>query len=83
MSSCSNNYVPEYVPPDLPWYERDGLMTWYDQAKCEDFLRNSKHHFQNTKIVNFNITRSEAKGEKVPDDIFKKYQTVQGNRVSK
>ena len=33
-----NSYVPKFIPKDLPWYERDGLMTWYDQMKCEDFL---------------------------------------------
>ena len=33
-----NNYVPEYVPENLPWYERDGLLTWYDQEKCKEFL---------------------------------------------
>ena len=26
----ANGYVPEYVPEDLPWYERDGLMTYID-----------------------------------------------------
>ena len=33
-----NNYVPEYVPENLLWYERDGPLTWYDQAKCKEFL---------------------------------------------
>ena len=35
MSNCANNYVPEYVPQDLPWHERDRLMTWYNQAKYQ------------------------------------------------
>ena len=26
--SAQNNYVPEYVPDNLPWYERDGLLTY-------------------------------------------------------
>ena len=50
-----NSCVPEYVPSDLPWYKRDGLMTWYDQRKCEDLLRDLKGHFNNMKIVNFDI----------------------------
>ena len=33
-----NSYVPKFRPKDLPWYERDGLMTWYDQMKCEDIF---------------------------------------------
>ena len=45
-SNCTNNYVPEYVPEDLPWYEKDGLITWYDQIKCQEFSRNSNKHFK-------------------------------------
>ena len=44
-----NSYVPKSVPKDLPWYERDGLMTWYNQTKCEDFLRDTNKHFQEAK----------------------------------
>ena len=25
-----NKYIPEYVPSDLKWYERDGLLTYID-----------------------------------------------------
>ena len=82
MAKCSNNYVPEYVPPGLPWYERDGFMTRYNQAKCQEFLRNSKEHFNSTKIINFDIIHSLARREKIPDDVLKKYQTVQDGRVS-
>ena len=71
-----------YVLPDLPWYERDGLMTWYNQAKSQEFLRNSKEHFNKTKIINFDIIHRLARGEKIPDDVLKKYQTIQDSRVS-
>ena len=83
MSNCTNNYVPEYVPKDLPWYERDGLMTWYNQAKCQDFLKNPDKHFKTTKVVNFDIIRREAAGKKVPEELLKKYQTIENERVSK
>ena len=56
MAKYSNNFVPEYMLPDLPWYECDGLSTWYNQAKCQEFLRNSKEHFNSTKTINFDIT---------------------------
>ena len=78
---AKNNYIPEYVSPNLSWYERDGLITWYNQRKCEEFLKNPKEHFDNTKIVNFGIIRREAKGEKVPEDLLKKYQTVTDERT--
>ena len=71
-----------YVLPDLPWYERDGLMTWYNQAKSQEFLRNSKEHFNKTKIINFDIIHRLARGEKIPDDVLKKYETVQDSRIS-
>ena len=36
--NTANTYVPTFVPQDVKWYERDGLMNWYDQRKCRDFL---------------------------------------------
>ena len=29
----SNKFIPKYVPKDLPWYERHGLLTYIDQEK--------------------------------------------------
>ena len=68
---ASNNYVAQYIPSDLPWYERDGLMMWHDQRKCKDFFRAPKNHFKNRKIVNFDIIRKQAAGEKVPNETKK------------
>ena len=45
-----NNYIPEYVPDDLPWYERDGLMTHLDQIKCDKFLEDPEKHFKEKKL---------------------------------
>ena len=73
-----NNYGPEFVPQDLPWYERDGLMTWY-----YEFLRYSENHFKTTKIINFDITRTEVVDKKVPDEVLKKFHTIQNDMVSK
>ena len=66
-NNCVNNYVPKYVLKDLLWYERDGLMTWYDQVKCEEFLRDSDKHFKTEKVMNFDIIRREVAGEKMPE----------------
>ena len=27
-----NTFMPQYVPNDLKWFERDGLETWYRQC---------------------------------------------------
>ena len=57
-------------------------MIWYNQAQFHEFLRNSKEHFNSTKIINFDIIRRLASGENVPDNVLKKSQTVQDSRVS-
>ena len=79
--ACQNNYIPEYVTEDVPWYERDGIITYIDQAKCRDLLRDLDSHFKKTKIVNFDIIHRQARGEKVPEELLKKYQTVQEKRT--
>ena len=78
-----NNYVLQYVPENLPWYKRDGLFTWYDQTKCKEFLEDPDAHFKNKKIVNFDIIQKSIRGEKIPENNFKNYQTVKMNRVRK
>ena len=55
-----NTYVPKFLPKDLLWYKRDGLMIWYDRCKCEDFLRDTNQHFNQAKIINFDIIPVES-----------------------
>ena len=38
-----NKYAPEYVPSDLKWYEREGLLTYIEQLKYSDFSRDPDH----------------------------------------
>ena len=40
---------------NLPRYKRDGLMTWYEQGKCKEFLEDTDGHFRKSKITNFDI----------------------------
>ena len=76
-----NSYVPKFVPKDFPWYERGGLMTWYDQMKYEDFLRDTNKHFQEVKRVDFDIIHRQCRGEEVPKHLLKQYQTVDDKSV--
>ena len=55
-----HTYVTNFVPNDISWYERDGLMTWYNKCKCDDFLRDTDKHFKEVKIVNFDIIHREC-----------------------
>ena len=81
--NCVNNYVPKYIPKDLPWYERNGLITYIDQVKCEEFLKDSDNHFKTVRIINFNITQREVAGAKVPEELLQHYKTVQNKSVKK
>ena len=56
-----NRFIPTFVPRDLPWYKRDGLMRWYEQCKCQEFLENTGEHFQNLQILNFDMINSNGK----------------------
>ena len=40
-----NRFIPTYVPKNLPWYKREGLLKRCDQNKCEEFLENTDEHF--------------------------------------
>ena len=75
------SYVSPFVLQDLPWYEHDDLMTWYDQEKCQDFWRDTDRHFNETNIVNFDIIQKQCCGEVVPNELLKHYQTVNQIRM--
>ena len=34
-----NTYVPKFVSNNIPWYERDGLNTWYEQMNVMNFWK--------------------------------------------
>ena len=58
----TDNYIPEYVPEDLPRYERDGLMSYIDQLKCIEFLSDPDTAIKNTKTINFKMIHAQCKG---------------------
>ena len=58
-----NDYIPEYFSSDLKWYERDGLLTYIDQLKCNRFLEDPDKHFRKTKVINFDIIYKIITGE--------------------
>ena len=70
-----NKYVPDYISPDLKWYERDGLLTYIDQLKHSEFSKDLNSYLKNAKVVNFEITHAQCRGDTRKFD-DKYYQTV-------
>ena len=33
-----NEFAPLYFPPNVKYFERDGVEAWYRQNKCQEFL---------------------------------------------
>lgn len=77
-----NNYITEYVPSNLPWDERDGLMTYIDQLEYQEFIEDTDKHFKYARIVNFDIIRKEVAQTKLPKET-EKYQTIDNSRLGK
>lgn len=45
MAKVDNMFIPKFIPNDLPWHQRDGFMTWYDQNKFNEFLEDTDDYF--------------------------------------
>ena len=73
-----NVFVPKFIPNNLKWYECDGLNTWYEQRKCQDFLEDLDLHFENLEILNFDLIHSKGK---LPETKIKQYQTVNHSKI--
>ena len=75
-----NCYIPQYVKPNLKWYERDGLMTYHDHVKYEEYARDPDRYLSRANIVNFDLTHAQCRFEK-PSLSKKFYQTVSKSHV--
>ena len=73
-----NSFIPKLVLKNLKWHERDALMTWYGQMKCQDFLEDLDGHFENLEIVNFDIINSKGK---LSESKMKQYQTASHSEI--
>ena len=57
---CVNKYIPEYVPENLKWYERNGLLTDIDQLKYSKFTSNPDEHIKNSEFINFDMIHARC-----------------------
>ena len=69
-----NKYIPSFCPYDLPWYERDGLLTWYDQNKYSEFSKNPEEYLRNKRVIDFHMINAQCRGDK-REYSHKHYQT--------
>lgn len=76
-----NNYLPEYISDSLPWFERDGLMTYIDKLKYDSFVKELDSHFGNMQIINFDIIHKQARGIEISDNELRKYKTTDNSRL--
>ena len=70
-----NNYVPEVVPSNLKWFERDGLLTYIDQLKYERFISDPDKYLEKANVIKFEMIHNKCRGD--PRTFSNKhYQTV-------
>ena len=77
-----NNYIPEYVKPNLKWYKRDDLMTWNDKLEYNKFRSYPKKCLKNVKVKNFDIIHSKYRKDYLQKSI-KEYNTVFSDNFNK
>ena len=82
MSYVGSKYIPNYCPPDLPWYECDGLLTWYDQNKYEEFSKDPDNYIKSKKVINFDMIHAQRWGGK-REYSDKHHQTIVIDHVKK
>ena len=76
----TNTCIPVYVSDNLKWYERDGLDTWYQKNKCDEFLEDTDRYFHTTQIINFDIIRNQ---KTITKNKLEQYQTESYDAIKK
>lgn len=73
--NCVNKCVPDFVDSNLKWYVCDDLLTYIDELKYKEFIRDTDAHFKNEKVVNFNIIHYECRDDPLCNSV-KNYRTL-------
>ena len=55
----------------MKWYKHD-LMTYIDDLRYENFVRDIDSHFSKAKVINFNKTHHQCQSDKLEQY----YQTI-------
>ena len=70
-----SSFIPQYIKPNLKWYERDGLMTYIDRLEYERFEENRDSYLSNENVINFDIINHKLKGTPLENSISH-YKTI-------
>ena len=57
--------IPQKISRNLKWSERDGLLTYCDQLKYQEFTANKEKRLGNHKVINFDIIHNQCRGNKL------------------
>ena len=56
-------YIPEVVPSNLKWFERDELLTHIDHLKYERFISNLDKYLEKAEVMNFEMIHNKYRGD--------------------
>ena len=76
-----NSYISKYVKKELQWYERDGIMTYIDQLKYEEYSRDPHSYVANANLINFNMIHARCRGDKQENSTCF-YQTIKASDLT-
>ena len=85
-------YIPRYVKADLKLYKKDGLLTYIDQLKYQEYEKNWEKWLQNHIVINFDMIHARWRGSPLTtsareyntsrEEDFKTYPEKRNRRVS-
>lgn len=62
-----NSYIPVFVQSNLKSYGRDGLPTYIDQLKYNEFIENPEEPFRTAKVISFDIIHNECREQPITE----------------
>ena len=78
--TARSSYIPPYIKDNLKWYEKEGLITYFQQREYQEFKKDRDAYINETKILNFDIIHHMCRGDKLEKTI-KEHNTVKKERL--
>ena len=78
--TARSSYIPPYIKDNLKWYEKEGLITYFQQREYQEFKKDRDAYINETKILNFDIIHHMCRGDKLEKTI-KEHNTVKKEKL--